>query len=62
MSYEDFHDQGQVEQVYCKELGRCLLDYMGATSVQIFDAVVWELELSPIEGLHHVSIFNVNSI
>jgi hypothetical protein len=40
MSYEDFDDKDKVENIYCEELGATLLEYTGATSVQIFDTTV----------------------
>ena len=40
MTYEDFSSPKKVEEIYCAELGSCLLEYLGATHVQIFDAQV----------------------
>ncbi len=40
MSYEDFNDPDKIERIYCRELGSCLLRYMQATWVQVFDAQV----------------------
>ena len=40
MTYEDFSSPKKVEEIYCAELGSCLLEYLGATHIQIFDAQV----------------------
>jgi hypothetical protein len=40
MTYEDFNDPDKIENIYCQELGACLLRYMRATCVQVFDAQV----------------------
>jgi hypothetical protein len=52
MSYENFDDPVKVENVYCQELGKCLLKYMQATSVQIFDTTVRPLALIPLAAWH----------
>ena len=49
MTYEDFSSPKKVEEIYCAELGSCLLEYLGATHVQIFDAQV--SFLSPITNI-----------
>ena len=40
MSYEDWNHQQKVQDVYCQELGVCVLNYLQASSIQIFDAQV----------------------
>ena len=40
MTYEDFNDLDKIERIYCQEVGQCLLQYMQAASVQIFDVQV----------------------
>lgn len=40
MVYEDFSDLDKIERIYCQEVGQCLLQYMRAVSVQIFDVQV----------------------
>ena len=40
MGYEDFSDLDKIERIYCQEVGQCLLQYMRAVSVQIFDVQV----------------------
>lgn len=40
LTYEDFGGVTKIEEVYCEELSRCLLDYLGAESIQFFDQVV----------------------
>ena len=40
MTYKDFDDIDSIKEVYCREMGQCLLDYMQAVSVQIFDVQV----------------------
>ena len=37
MSYDDFNNPNTIREIYCKELSACLIDYLGATTVQIFD-------------------------
>ncbi len=40
MAYEDFSSPKKVEEIYCVELSSCLLEYLGATHIQIFDTQV----------------------
>ena len=37
MLYDDFSNRNKIREVYCKELNSCLVDYLGASTVQIFD-------------------------
>ncbi|MCJ1387073.1 hypothetical protein MMC17_010202 [Xylographa soralifera] len=37
MEYEDFEDSQRIDDVYCHEVGSCLLKYLDAAEVHIFD-------------------------
>lgn len=50
MTYEDFDDPEKVENTYCQELGVCLLQYMHATAVQVFDAQVAKIIPTSIQN------------
>lgn len=41
MSYEDFADPVKLADIYVQEVGACLLDYFGATSLQAFSVIVF---------------------
>ena len=49
MTYEDFSIPKKVEEIYCAELSSCLLEYLGATHIQIFDTQV--SSLSPLSNI-----------
>ena len=49
MTYEDFDSPKKVEETYCAELSSCLLEYLGATHIQIFDTQV--SCLSPLSNI-----------
>jgi hypothetical protein len=40
MKYEDFEDHSKIRSVYCAEIAACLLEYLGADEVQVFDFAV----------------------
>ncbi|KAL9090060.1 MAG: hypothetical protein Q9159_002228 [Coniocarpon cinnabarinum] len=40
MQYEDYCDPKKVEEIYCTEVGACLIKLLGASSVQVFDMAV----------------------
>ena len=50
MSYEDFSDPDVIREVYCKELNSCLIDYLGASTVQIFDTQASSLTSKTLYG------------
>jgi hypothetical protein len=37
MSYEDYDNDDKVSGIYCREVAACLLSYMQAKSVQVYD-------------------------
>lgn len=41
MLYEDFADPVKLADIYVQEVGACLLDYFGATSLQAFSVIVF---------------------
>ena len=40
LSYADFKDNSKVEHVYCQEVASALIEYTGASAVQVFDVQV----------------------
>ena len=40
MKYEDYEDPAMVDDVYCQEIGSCVLKYLDAAAVHIFDVNV----------------------
>ena len=40
MSYEDFSNHDKIVECYFQEVGHALLDYLGASSIRIFDYAV----------------------
>lgn len=53
MEYNEFSDVTKIENQYCDNMGRVLLDYMGAKEVQIFDFNVRPTQPS---GQHHMRL------
>ena len=46
MQEEDFEDPAKIRDLYCEEVAGCLLSYLGAAAVQVFDFAVNSLEQS----------------
>lgn len=47
MVYEEFEDPQCIDDVYCQEVGSCLLKYLDAAEVHIFDVNVHSSFLKP---------------
>ena len=54
MRYEDYEDPAKINDTYCQELGSCLLSYLDAASVHIFDVNVYLSFISSINPLRSV--------
>ena len=48
MCYEDFEDDDKVQSIYCEELGACVLNYLKASSIQMFDYAVGPVSRRPL--------------
>jgi hypothetical protein len=40
MGYHDFDDPKKVDEIFCREVAHCLLEYMNASTVHVFDTRV----------------------